>query len=109
MPVSPSTPALPLTQAQGMPLMTCSPIAQGGLSTHVNLHAVGERRDATAAQVALAWVIAQPGVIAIPKVIRDAHLRDNFAAAAIDLSAEGHAELDRHFAPPNRKTPLAMI
>lgn len=100
---------LPWQQARRMPLMAYSPIAQGGLSSDVVLRNIGERQGATAAQIALAWVIAQAGVMAIPKAVREAHLRENLAAAAIALTAEDLAELDRRFSPPSRKTALAMI
>ena len=43
-----------------------------------------------------------------PKAVRDAHLRENLAAADLALSAAELAELDRRFPPPQRKTPLAM-
>ena len=63
----------------------------------------------TPAQVALAWVLARPGVIAIPKAVRLEHVRQNAAAAAIDLSADDLAELDHAFPPPKGKRPLDMI
>ena len=100
---------LPWQQAQRMPLMAYSPIAQGSLSNDAVLRGIGKRHGATAAQIALAWVIAQPGVIAIPKAGREAHLLENLASTSIALTAEDLGELDRHFAPPKRKTALAMI
>jgi diketogulonate reductase-like aldo/keto reductase len=48
-------------------------------------------------------------VIAIPKAVREAHLRDNLAAADLRLSADDLAEIDRLHPPPRRKKPLAMI
>jgi len=63
----------------------------------------------TAAQLALAWVVAQPVVLAIPKAIGELHQRDNLAAAALSLSAEDLAEIDRLHPRPRRKGPLAMI
>jgi diketogulonate reductase-like aldo/keto reductase len=57
----------------------------------------------------LAWVLAQPGVIAIPKAVQSEHVRQNVAAAAIRLTPEDLAELDRTFPPPARKRPLEMI
>ena len=86
-----------------------SPVEEGLLTTrnHVALAAVAERRGATAAQVALAWVIRRPGVIAIPKAGRAAHVRENAAAADVRLTARDLEELDRSFAPPDAKVPLA--
>ena len=100
---------LPWQRARGMPLMAYSPIDQGRLAADAALQALASRRGATPAQIALAWLVAQPGVIALPKAVGEAHLRENLAAAAIDLDVEENAELDRRFAPPRRKTPLAMI
>ena len=100
---------LPWQRAHDMPLMAYSPIDQGRLARAEGLQALASRRGVTPAQIALAWLVAQPGVIALPKAVGEAHLRENLAAEAIELDAAEHAELDRCFAPPRRKTPLAMI
>ena len=99
---------LPWQRVQQMPLMAYSPIDQGELADHPALRAVAERHAATPAQVALAWVLAQPGVMAIPKAVHAVHLRHNWHAARLQLSAGDRAELDRNFPPPVRKTALAM-
>ena len=100
---------LPLQRERGMPLMAYSPIDQGALAGDAALKRMAQALDMTAAQLALAWVVAQPGVVAIPKAAREAHLRDNLAAAQCRLSAEALAEIDRLHPPPKRKKPLAMI
>ena len=100
---------LPWQRARGMPLMAYSPIDQGALAADAALAKMAARLGVTAAQLALAWVIAQPGVVAIPKAVREAHLRDNLAAADLQLGAEDLAEIDRLHPPPRRKRPLAMI
>jgi len=86
-----------------------SPIEEGLLTTpnHVALAAVAERRGTTATQVALAWVIRQPGIIAIPKAGRAAHVRENAVAGEVHLTTRDLEELDRSFAPPDAKVPLA--
>jgi diketogulonate reductase-like aldo/keto reductase len=86
-----------------------SPVEEGLLTSpnHVALAAVAARHDATAAQVALAWVIRAPGVIAIPKAARAAHVRENAGAVDVRLTARDLAELDASFAPPEEKLPLA--
>ena len=94
---------------RGIPLMAYSPVEQGALARNARLEAVAARHDATAAQVALAWVMAQPGVIAIPKASRQEHVRQNAAALDIKLTAEDCADLDRAFPPPTRKRGLEMI
>jgi diketogulonate reductase-like aldo/keto reductase len=100
---------LPWLREHGMPLMAYSPIDQGALSAEPVLRSIGERHGASAAQVALAWVLAQEGVIAIPKAVRAAHLRENLAAAQIALQAQDLAELNRHFPPPRREGPLEVL
>ena len=59
------------------------------------------------ALVALAWVIRQPGIIAIPKAGRAAHVRENAVAGEVHLTTRDLEELDRSFAPPDAKVPLA--
>ncbi|CAN7257835.1 MULTISPECIES: aldo/keto reductase [unclassified Variovorax] len=100
---------LPWQRARGMPLMAYSPIDQGALAGDAALKKTAQRLGVTAAQLALAWVIAQPGVVAIPKAVREAHLRDNLAAAELQLGDEDLAEIDRLHPPPRRKKPLSMI
>jgi len=90
-------------------LMAYSPVEQGALARNASLEAVAARHNATAAQIALAWAMARPGVIAIPKAGRQEHVRQNAAALGITLTAEDFAELDRAFPPPTRKRGLEMI
>lgn len=86
-----------------------SPIEEGLLTTrnHVALAAVAERHGATAAQVALAWVIREPGVVAIPKAAKAAHARENAVAAELRLTKRDLDELDASFSPPEEQVPLA--
>jgi len=99
---------LPWMQHRAMPLMAYCPIDQGRLAGDATLAAIGERHGASAAQVALAWVLAQAGVMAIPKAVREQHLRENLAAADLALTREDLTEIDAKFPPPRRRTPLAM-
>lgn len=99
---------LPWQGRHQVPLMAYSPIDQGAAATNSTLAAVGARRNATAAQVALAWVLRHPDVIAIPKAARESHLRENLAASDIELTAEDLTAIDREFPPPRGKRPLAM-
>ena len=58
-------------------------------------------RAVSAAQVALAWLLARPGVATIVIGARtDEQLADNLAAADLELSAEERARLDEVSAPP---------
>jgi diketogulonate reductase-like aldo/keto reductase len=99
---------LPWQRVRQMPLMAYSPLDRGALGGHPSLAALAERLKATPAQVALAWTIARPGVMALPKAVRAEHLRENLAAADVALDAAALATLDRLFPAPRRKRPLAM-
>jgi diketogulonate reductase-like aldo/keto reductase len=99
---------LPWMRKRGMPLMAYSPIDQAALARHPLLAAIAKRLGVTAAQVALAWVLRDEDVVAIPKAIDRGHLRANLDAAALVLDAQALAEIDRAFAPPRRKSALAM-
>lgn len=61
------------------------------------------------AQVALAWVLRQDGVIAIPRAARPAHVRENRAALDLHLPEPDLAELDRAFPPPTTPRPLEIL
>jgi diketogulonate reductase-like aldo/keto reductase len=99
----------PWLAAHGMPLMAYSPIEQGRLVGDKALGEIAAARGATPAQVALAWLLARDGVIAIPKAGSAAHVRDNRAAADLVLTAEDLARLDRAFPPPSAPVPLEML
>ena len=100
---------LPWSRERGIPVMAYSPVGQGNLTRDRRLLAIAKRHDASAAQIALAWTIRQPGVIAIPKAGSAAHVRDNRDALDIRLSDADLAELDSAFPPPSRRRPLEMI
>ena len=99
---------LPWQRQHCMPLMAYSPIDQGALAEHPALRPLAERHSATPAQIALAWLLHQAGVMAIPKAGQALHLRQNWAAASIELDEHDLAQIDRAFAPPRRRQPLAM-
>jgi diketogulonate reductase-like aldo/keto reductase len=100
---------LPHLRERNVPLMAYSPLAQGELAAHRGLRPLADALGVTPTQLALAWVLHQPGVMAIPKAVREAHLRENLAAAGLKLGPADLAALDKLFPPPQRKTPLAMV
>jgi diketogulonate reductase-like aldo/keto reductase len=100
---------IPQCTARGLPVMAYSPLGQGGLAKDARIAAVAKRHGAMPAQVALAWVLRRPGVIAIPKAVRPDHVRDNRAALEIALTEADLKELDAAFPPPRRKQRLDMI
>jgi diketogulonate reductase-like aldo/keto reductase len=101
---------LPWSKAQSMPVMAYCPIGQAGnLLHHPALREIAARHNVTPAQICLAWVLRQENTIAIPKAVNPEHLRLNVAAAALVLSAEDIAAIDRAWPAPNRKQRLAMV
>jgi aldehyde reductase len=100
---------LPWLRERGVVTMAYSPIEQARLLHHKGLQDFAQRHGMTPAQAALAWLLAQDSVIAIPKSANRARVRENAAARDIVLSAEQRAELDRLFAPPRGSSPLEML
>jgi len=101
---------LPFCAARSMPVMAYSPLGQGGaLLSHATLAEVAARHGVSPAQVALAFVLRRPGVLAIPKATDQGHLRENIAARALRLEAADLSALERAFPAPRRKRALAMI
>lgn len=100
---------LPQARALAMPVMAYSPIEQGRILDHPVLAGVAQQHAATAAQIALAWVLKQPGVIAIPKAATESHVQENRACLDLDLTEADLQALDAAFAPPRRKQALAML
>ena len=101
---------LPWSRQRGLPTMAYCPLAQAGkLLQHPRLHEIAERHGATPAQVCLAWVTREDGVIAIPKAVSPEHVRLNAAAAGLSLTSEDLRAIDRAFPAPTRKQHLAMV
>lgn len=93
-----------------MPIMAYSPLGNDNrMLRHPELNRIANARGATTAQIALAFVLARPGVIAIPKATGLDHVAENRAAGDLTLTAEEHAALDTAFPPPRRKQALEMI
>lgn len=100
---------MPWCREHGVALMAYSPIEQGRLLAHRELKRIAERHQATPAQVALAWILRQRGVVAIPKAGTVEHVRENHAALRLALDPEDLAALDRVFPPPAGPRPLEML
>ena len=59
------------------------------------LGAIGERKQATPAQVALAWLLARkPWIVPIPGTTKLGRLEENLAAVAVELTAGDLREID---------------
>jgi aldehyde reductase len=99
----------PWLRERRVALMAYSPIEQGRLLRQRALAEFARQRAMTPAQAALGWLLAQEGVIAIPKTGKRARLEENAGALAHSLSPDDLRELDRLFPPPKGPSPLAMI
>ncbi len=98
---------VPWMRKRHRPVIAYSPVEEGSLARpHAVLKRVAERHDATPAQIALAWVIRNDGVIAIPKAADPKHVRENRGAADIKLAKRDLEELDESFPPPAGKKRL---
>lgn len=100
---------LPLLAARGMPVMAYSPVEQGRLIANATLRAIAAEYDATPAQIALAWVLRDDSIIAIPKAGTVEHVRDNHAALDFTLDRVLLNRLDAAFPRPRKPRPLEML
>ena len=98
---------LPWCRNRKVPVMAYSPVEQGKLPAKID--SVARKLNANRFQLALAWVLHQDGVIAIPKAASEAHVIENRKAIDIQIPEEIQAELDGLFPPPRSKSPLAIL
>jgi aryl-alcohol dehydrogenase-like predicted oxidoreductase len=112
---------LPWAREQGRVIIAYSPLAQGLLSGKYQtspprnfrrvrrpfstksreraqpiiraLGDIGAKHGATLAQVALAWLIRKPNVVAIPGASSVRQLEENVAAASLEISGDDDARL----------------
>jgi diketogulonate reductase-like aldo/keto reductase len=73
-------------------LTAYSPLKDGVLRNR-GVQAVARKHGVTPAQVALYWLVRQPGVITIPLSTSRLHLKENLEAADLDLPPEDLQEL----------------
>ena len=93
----------------GTPLMAYSPLDQAGsLLRSPALAEVAARHDATAAQIALAWLLHRPDVAVIPKSAQLSRIEQNLGALDIELSTRDLDELDAAFPAPGGAVRLGM-
>jgi len=99
----------PWCRERDVAIMAYSPLEQGRLSERGALERVAARHGVTPTQVAVAWTLRLPQVVSIPKAGRREHVRQNAAAAEIELTADDLAELDRDYPAPSRDVPLETL
>jgi diketogulonate reductase-like aldo/keto reductase len=100
---------LPWCAKKKICVMAYSPVEQGRILGNQALRQVAQRLGATPAQVALAWTLRHPNVVAIPKAATLAHVRENRKALDLELDGAALAALDRAFPAPQGAQPLEMI
>jgi diketogulonate reductase-like aldo/keto reductase len=89
-------------------VMAYSPLGQGPILRNPALGKIAEKHGVDPAAIALAWVLRQPGVIAIPKAVNPDHVRADMKALDVTLDADDLKALDDAFPPPKRASPLDM-
>jgi len=82
------TPLRNYLAAKSIPLVAYCPLAQGRVASNDTLAAIGRKHDASAAQVALKWLLDQEGVAAIPKASRAESQKANLGALNVRLDDE---------------------
>jgi aryl-alcohol dehydrogenase-like predicted oxidoreductase len=83
-------------EKHGIGFIPWAPLAGGDFSKPGSaLDAIAKRRKATPGQIALAWLLKRsPVMLPIPGTSSVAHLEENVAAAAIELTDAEYGELD---------------
>jgi 2,5-diketo-D-gluconate reductase B len=89
-----------------IPLTAYAPLAQGRAAKHETLKRIGDKHGVSAAQVTIAWLLDQDGVIAIPKAQRTESQQSNLDALKIRLDDEDRSAIaglpkdQRYVTPP---------
>jgi 2,5-diketo-D-gluconate reductase B len=86
-------PVLDWMRAHAIPVVAHVPLAQGRLAEQEALAAIGRRYGASAAQVALAWLLDQPDVAVIPKAERRESQFANLEALSLRLDDADRAAI----------------
>ena len=100
---------LPWLRERQILAMAYSPLDEGRLVRQPRLVEFAKRHGMTPAQVAIAWLLAQDGVIAIPKTGSRERLEENALALGRRLTTAQLHELNGFFPPPKGPRPLEMI
>ena len=79
--------------AKSIPLVAYCPLAQGRTASDETLLAIGKKHGASAAQVALRWLLDQDGVAAIPKTSRRESQEANLDALKVKLDDDDRKKI----------------
>jgi len=91
---------LPFCRKESISVIAYTPLAKGSLAKDTRLRGIGMKYGKSAAQVALNWLIAHRGVMAIPKAASLAHVWENAGAMGWRLSEADIRAIDELFPPP---------
>ncbi len=80
-------------RSKDLPLTAYCPLAQGKLGDIEVLAAIAKKHGCSASQVALALLLGQEGVAAIPKSANPANQKSNLEALAVKLDADDNAKI----------------
>ena len=100
---------IPWCENHNIPVMAYAPIEQGRIMKNHDLLDLARKLNVAPSVLALAWVIRNPLMIAIPKTSSIKHLRENTKALDLTLDQDVLRALDKIFLPPTRKQPLEVI
>jgi len=79
---------LAAARRHGAAVTAYCPLAKGAVTSEPVIVQIASRHGASPAQVALRWLIQQPGVAAVPKTATPARLQENIGALELELSAD---------------------
>jgi diketogulonate reductase-like aldo/keto reductase len=88
---------LPACREHGVAMVGYSPFGQGSFRSHKALEEIARARGATARQIALAFLVRDPIMFAIPKAARAAHVEENAGAAALALTNDETRRIEAAF------------
>jgi len=99
------TPIRKYMAGKSIPLVAYCPLAQGRAASNETLMAIGKKHNASAAQVALKWLLDQDGVAAIPKASREESQKANLGALKVKLDDDDRKAIaalpkDQRFVKP---------
>ncbi len=98
-------------RGHGQVLLAWSPLGHGGIARWRGYPVLAElaaRRGLSPHQLALAFLVGQPGVVAIPRAASPDHARANAAAGTLALEADERARLEAAF-PRGRRTRFPVV
>ena len=99
-------PLLEYLRSKNIPLTAYSPLAKGRATSNSALMDIGRKHGVSAAQIAIAWLMDQDGIIAIPKASRPESQKANLDALSIRLDDEDRSAIaalpkDQRFVNPS--------